>query len=142
MKYLAIKNWEKYQVTQHYKSAPWCKLYFNLLDDIDFIGLSATEQLTYLLMLMLRTRVGKNLPNDHLALTKMVGKSRPGQGTNTVLALSKLTTKGFLILTDQQNGYENSGATPDQRRVEKRRGEENSRRPRLLPPCKATKEPT
>jgi hypothetical protein len=122
MKYLAIKNWEKYQADKNGKvpdgAALWCKLYNSIFDD-EFITWSPTEQLTYLLLLALRSRVGKNLPNDHQALTRMMGKSRPGEAPNTKLAITKLLARGAIYLTDQQNGaLEESRVDKEESRVD------------------------
>ena len=120
-KYLAIKNWEKYQVVQHGKPAPWCKLYSRLLDSTRFLRWSWTTRGVVLGLLALRTRLDRNLPGDVHVLARMLSADGR-QAVDVHQAVTRLTSDGFLILTNQQNGYENSGA--EKSRVEKRREEE------------------
>lgn len=127
--YLSIHNWSKYQIIQHGRPGQWCRLYCALLDDYEFMSWSASEQLTYLLCLMLRTRLGHNLPSDLQMITRMMGKSRPGEAPNTVQALSKLITKSRLVLTNQKTDEENTGTVPAQSRVEKSREENTPHKP-------------
>jgi hypothetical protein len=144
VKYLAIRNWEKYQADKNGNvpngAAPWCKLHTSTLDDSDWLEWSWVTRGVWSALLALRSRCGQNLPCEPSKIILMLG-SRRKMAQDALRVISELTLSGHLILTDQQNG------ALEERRVEEIRGEErrgeNSRRPRLLPPCKAkTKEPT
>lgn len=63
MKYLAIRNWQKYQ---HYKDRRplWVKLHVSLLDDEDLMGLSVHTRLLAVLMLCLAGNKENQIPNS------------------------------------------------------------------------------
>src|SRR5450755_2732095 len=64
MKYLAIKNWHKYQSADLTQYCPWIRTYVNKDQDYGFSHLTMLQR--YLLegCCRLRSRVGHNIPND------------------------------------------------------------------------------
>ncbi|WP_233218251.1 hypothetical protein, partial [Roseateles chitinivorans] len=54
-RFLSVKNFERYQ---HYtkRNPPWIKLYYDLLDDDDFISLSIEARHHYMTLLLIAGR--------------------------------------------------------------------------------------
>lgn len=93
MKFLAVKNFEKFQ---HYRDrAPtWIKLYRSLLDDYAFMGLPEAARSQLMLLWILASVYENLIPNDVAFLKRRLGvKSR--------LHLDTLTEAGFLYLTER-----------------------------------------
>lgn len=111
--YLAIRNWDKYQHLQHGAAAPWFKVYAKILDDPEILEWSLAEIGVWVLLLALRSRIGRNLPNDPGKLVRMLALSRNKRATAVRLIIQRISD-GLLIPTNQQIGYESSGTAPEQ----------------------------
>lgn len=72
MKYLSIKNWEKFQ---HYKNRtpPWIKLHRDLLRDYDFCCLQDASKLHLVLLWLLASQLDNKIPNDPPWIQKQLG---------------------------------------------------------------------
>lgn len=71
MEFFSIKNFERYQ---HYKdrNPPWIKLYYDLLDDEDFISLSIPSRHHYMTLLLVASRKHNKIPLDLDYLKKVM----------------------------------------------------------------------
>lgn len=127
-KYLTVKNWSSFQ---HYKdrtTPSWIKLYAALLSDYEFTTLP-DESKAHLVMiwLLLSQRRDRKIPYD----PKWIGQH---VGATAKVDINLLISKGFLIPIDPplevpyQSDEKDSRppSTPDKRREEESRGEENS----------------
>jgi hypothetical protein len=104
-KYLAIKNWHKYQggrMKDEGVGRPWVKDYVDKEADREYLGLTPLQRYTLDGCRRLRGRFGRNLPNDGtwIARALQVGGQH---ATNVAQAVTLLTTKGFLLLTNQEH---------------------------------------
>lgn len=109
-RYLAFKNWAKYQSGK--KGWDWIKDYVNQNDDEELGKLSLFERGLLQELRRLRGRSGKNIPNNatHIAqAVHAIGTDRARIGN----ALHTLIEQNILVLTNQQDGF-----------VEEKRGEE------------------
>ena len=108
--YLAIKNWEKYQVAKD--NWPWIKDWVDKDSDPDYSQLTMIQR--YLLdgCCRLRQRMGQNLRNDPVYLLRALCVL-PVERRYSSCAIAVLMLRGFLIPTNQQHGAE-----------QERRGEE------------------
>lgn len=72
MKYLRIRNFEKFQ---HYKdrNPPWIKLYTALLDDIDFLGLDDDLKWPVVGLFLLASRLDNKIPCNAKYLQNRLG---------------------------------------------------------------------
>lgn len=112
-RYLAVKNWDKYQAGTRGK---WIKDYVDRESDPDYAKLTMFQRALLDGICRLRGRLGKNLPNDstHIARALLVcATERPRIGN----AIDTLIERGFLILTNQQDG------SIEERRKEESRGD-------------------
>lgn len=93
MKYLSVKNWDKFQ---HYKdrNPPWIKLHRTLLNDYDFGCLQDASKLHLMLIWLLASQTEGRIPDDPEFLKGKLGlKAKPD--------LLYLVNHGFLIpITD------------------------------------------
>lgn len=118
-KYLAIKNWHRFQggrMRDEDKPRAWIKNYLDKEADIDYGRLTCLQRYILDGCCRLRGRLGKNLPNDATYIARAlhtVSTDRPHVG----YAVATLIARGFLILSNQQNDIR-----------EERRGEEKERR--------------
>jgi len=62
MNYLRVTNWEKFQ--QCDRDAPWIKLHTRLLQDYEFMNISDSDRLGFILILVYAGRNGNKIPND------------------------------------------------------------------------------
>ena len=87
--YLAIKNFEKYQ---HYtkRNPPWIKLYYELLDDDEFISLSIASRHHYMTLLMIAGKKNNRIPHDVIYLRKVMRLDETPD-------ITELLSSGFLI---------------------------------------------
>lgn len=98
MKFLAVKNYEKFQ---HYRDRlpPWIKLYNTLLDDYAFIELPETSRIHLVLLWLVASRHENRIPYDLKYLARAIhAKSR--------IDIPRLVEAGFLTVVEQ-------GATAD-----------------------------
>lgn len=93
--FLSIKNFEKYQ---HYKqrNPPWIKLYYELLDDDDFISMSITSRHHYMTLLLIAGRKNNLITNDMKYLRKVMRLDIDPD-------LTELFDSGFLIASRKQS---------------------------------------
>lgn len=124
-RYLAIKNWSKYQSGK--KGWDWIKDYVNQGDDEDLGGLSLFERGLLQELRRLRGRSGKNIPNDATHIARAIhalGTDRARIGN----AIETLIERNILVLTNQQDGF------VEEKREEEKRGE-------IAAPPKPTEKP-
>ena len=99
-KFLAIKNWDKYQSAK--KSCTWIKDYVEKDFDPEFSKLTVFQRGLLDMCCRLRGRQAKNLSNDPLWIVRAVS-ILPQERRNAISAISQLIVKGFLVLTNQQH---------------------------------------
>ena len=88
-KFFNVKNFEKYQ---HYKqrNPPWIKLYYELLDDDNFISMSIASRHHYIMLLLIAGRKNNLILNDMSYLRKVMR-------LDTEPDLTELIDSGFLL---------------------------------------------
>jgi len=131
-KYLAIRNWEKFQSpSKNGKSLPWCKLYSAQADDFEYQRLTSFQRGVLHDCYLVVTRTSRNLHNDITWLARTMhtlGTDRP----HLQHAIDTLTVRGFLTPTESSNPYwrgEREGEEKERRKRVRGEGEpENSRR--------------
>lgn len=101
MKYLAIKNWEKYQ-PKDTKTLPWIRDYKDKEFDPDFSRLTILQRYMLDAICRLRGRYGRNLPNDTLWICRATAVL-PRERHNATTAIQQLINSGFLTLTDEED---------------------------------------
>lgn len=97
MRYLAVKNYERFQ---HYKDRrpPWIKYHVSLLDDYELCHMSYGAQLVYDRLLLIAARTDNNIPNDPEHISRDVRID-----TETVTdALQNLLDAGFLVVSERK----------------------------------------
>lgn len=112
-KYLAIKNWDKYQSGK--KGWDWIKDYVNQDDDKDLAKLSMFQRGLLQELRRVRGRSGKNIDND----LDLIASATHAIGTDRARlknAIKTLIERKILVLTNQQVDF-----------VEEKRGEERRR---------------
>jgi hypothetical protein len=127
-KYLAIKNWHRYQggrMKNGDERRPWVKSYVDREADPDFLKLTGLHRYILDGICRLRGRLGTNLPNDPAYVSRALGLI-PAERSQTPRAVLTLISRGFLILTNQQH------VTPEESREEESR--EEGEQPRKTPP--------
>ena len=107
-KYLAIRNWEKYQATRDGQPSSWIKDYTDKDNDPEYSQLTALLRYTYDACRRLRGRFGRNLTNDPQWICRAIA-ALPQERHNIARAVSQLVHRGLLIPTNQQV---NSPETP------------------------------
>lgn len=107
MKYLAIKNWEKYQPNERLRKKdaklPWVKSYTDKEDDYEYGRLSLFARALLDGIQRLRGRTARNPHNDATWIARalcVVATDRP----HVQYALDTLIARGFLIPTNQEVG--------------------------------------
>jgi hypothetical protein len=98
MKYLAIKNFERFQ-HYHDRIPPWIKLYNSLLDDYAFLQLGDAARSHLILLWLVASRHKNRIPND----PKYIASAIHARGKVDIAAL---VDGGFVVFTDD--------ATPEQ----------------------------
>ena len=99
-KYLAIKNWEKYQPGRAGKSS-WIKDSTDKEFDAEYMGLTFFVRYVLDGCQRLRGRMGKNVPND----PKFIARALHAMSTDRphiAHAINTLISQGFLVLTNEQ----------------------------------------
>lgn len=117
-KFLAIKNWDKYQTDMHNRG--WIRDYVAKDDDPEYTTLSCFQRYVLDACCRLRGRIARNLHNDPTWLVRLLHVT-PKDAPHVPHAIRTLTARGFLILTNQQLGF-----TEEKRGEEKRREEKNA----------------
>ena len=89
LRYLAVRNWEKFQ---HYKdrSPPWIKLHRTLLDDYEFSALPDDTKAHLMLIWVLASQLSGRVPAEPKFLAAKIGANKPPN-------LKLLIDQGFLI---------------------------------------------
>ena len=90
MKYLRIKNWNKFQ---HYKDRqpPWIKLHRSFFDDYEISCLQDASKLHLILIWLFAAQNDGKIPEDAIFLQKKLGLAKPPD-------LEPLINSGFLIM--------------------------------------------
>ena len=119
MKYLAVKNFEKFQ---HYRdrSPPWIKLYNAILDDYEFCALPDASRYHLLAIMLLASRSDNRIPAD---ATWIAGRI----GARGKVDLDGLIASGFLRVisgaTDDVAECKQDASKPLEREEREREGE-------------------
>lgn len=107
-KYLAIKNWAKYQPDKKLRnkgaSLPWVKDYTDKEFDADYCQLAPTERYVLDAMCRLTGRIGHNVPMNNQFIVSALAIP-PRQRGNVQAAVKQLTSLGFLIPTNQEDRF-------------------------------------
>lgn len=101
-KYLAIKNWEKYQSGK--KGWDWIKDYVNQNDDEELSGLSLFERGLLQELRRVRGRSGKNIHNDVTHIARAI-HAKVTDRPHLRHAIDTLIARNILVLTNQQDGF-------------------------------------
>jgi hypothetical protein len=90
MKYLYVKNWEKFQ---HYKdrNPPWIKLHRDLLRDYEFTCLQDASKLLLMLLWLLASQLDNKIPHDLDWLKTQLGINKKPD-------LKELIKQGFIVV--------------------------------------------
>lgn len=100
-KYLAVKNWERYQ-PKDTKNLPWIRDYKDKDWDADFSQLTVMQRYMLDAICRLRGRHGRNLPNDPLWIVRATSVL-PRERHNATAAIQQLVNSGFLSITNEQD---------------------------------------
>jgi hypothetical protein len=104
-KYLAIKNWKKYQPQLTGKPAHYFRMYSGRDQDPDYSKLTFYQRYLADAILRLRARFGHNLRNDAVWIASAV--CALGVDRHSIRrALGVLVASGFLLLTNQEDDFE------------------------------------
>jgi len=98
-KYLAIKNWDKYQSAK--KNCSWIKDWVDKDFDPEISKLTVFQRGILDMCCRLRGRLAKNLSNDPQWIVGAVS-IMPQERRNAMSAIGQLIAKGFLVPTNQQ----------------------------------------
>jgi hypothetical protein len=89
MKYLQVKNWERFQ---HYKNKdnppPWIKLYNELLTNYEFLELSEIDRYKVMAIWLLASKTRNKIPNDAAYVARCIGVKK--------VDLDSLVSRGWL----------------------------------------------
>ena len=94
MKYLTVKNYERYQHYKH-RNPPWIKLYYDLLDDEAFLSLDDVGQLNYIRCLLLASRTQNRVHFEANYLQKVFR-------SNAKIDLTPLIRVGLLLASSKR----------------------------------------
>lgn len=100
-KFLAIKNWDKFQ-PKDTKNSPWIRDYKDKDFDPDYIQLTIIQRHMLDAVCRLRGRYGRCIPNDPLWIVRATA-ILPRERHNATTAIQQLINSGFLILCNEQN---------------------------------------
>lgn len=124
-KYLAIRNWTKFQHLDHGTAARWCKIHTSILDDPDMMTWSWSLRGVWSWLILLRSRVGHNLPSDPVILRRMLGGD-PVQASVVHRSISVLESLGYIFFTC--NKYEENIPEDSRTREEKSESREEKKK--------------
>lgn len=118
--YLSVRDLERFQ---HYKNRcpPWVKLYWSILDDPAYLGLSEVDRHRYMMAILIASRVENKILNDGDYLAKLMRLSDP-------VDLTALIDSGLLLAWCKPSASSPLAARKQNALSEKRRGEESQRR--------------
>lgn len=100
-KFLAIKNWDKYQPKDS-KNLPWIRDYKDKEFDPEYSRLTILQRYILDAICRLRGRYGRNIPNDPLWICRATAVL-PRERHNATTAIQQLISSGFLVLTNEQD---------------------------------------
>jgi hypothetical protein len=100
-KYLAIKNWSRYQSTKVNQPKPWIRDYIDQDFDADQAKLTTMQRYMLTACRRLRGRFNKNLTNNPQWICS-ASAVLPQERHNASRAIARLIDRGFLIPTNQQ----------------------------------------
>lgn len=101
-KYIAIKNWRKYQSSKNGNKSPWVKDYTDKDFHPEYSKLSMSQRYMLDACCRLRGRHGENLANDPQWICRATAVT-PRERHNATTAIQQLVNSGFLVLTNQQH---------------------------------------
>lgn len=87
--FVSIKNFDKFQHYKH-RNPPWIKLYYDLLDDDDFISMSIESRHHYMTLLLIAGHKNNRIPHDTAYLKKVMRLDEEPD-------LTELIERGFLL---------------------------------------------
>jgi hypothetical protein len=125
-KYLAIRNWDKFQATKDGGPALWIKDYTNKDGDYDYGKLTCFQRYVFDGCRRLRGRFGHNLHNDATWIARALNVM-PTERARVVDTIATLVERGLLLLTNERDHF---SKTP---LVEKSRGEKRREAPHASP---------
>ena len=87
--YLRVKNFERYQ---HYskRKPPWIKLYFSLLSDPDFVGMTDASKLHTIAIMLLASQYDNKIPFNKAWIQRAIF-------ANTRINWNEVLSSGFVI---------------------------------------------
>jgi hypothetical protein len=100
-KYLAIKNWSRYQSTRRNEPKPWIRDYVDQDFDADQADLTVLQRYMLICCRRLRGRFARNLNNSFTHIIR-ASNVRSMERPRCHDALQTLVERGFLIPTNQQ----------------------------------------
>ena len=132
--FLSVKNFERYQ---HYKkrSPPWIKLYYDILNDPDFLALDAVQRGHYLTFLLVASRQNNLIPNDpiYIQLTMRLTYKpdlTPLINAGFLIASRKLRTSTMIAPCKQNALSETETETETEKKEREEKRERESERER------------
>ncbi len=116
MKYLQVRNWDKFQHYKKHDGPPlWIKLHRTLLSDYEFQELSELNQARLIKLWLLAASTSNRIPDDPRWVARQIGA--------TSIDLDVFVSRGFLeeVYSDSREPLE----AAEQRRTEQKRAEKN-----------------
>lgn len=101
-KYLAIKNWDRFQSAY---TRAWVRDYTAKEDDEDYVKLSCYQRYILDGCRRLRGRTGKNIPNDATYIARAL-HTLPTDRPHLRHAIDTLVVHGLLLLTNEQDSFQ------------------------------------
>ena len=120
-KYLAIRNWSKYQSTRNGQPSSWIKDYVDKDHDYDYGKLTGFQRYVYDGCRRLRGKFGRNFHYDATWVARALNVL-PTERARVANAIATLVARGLLIPTNQQDDVREIHIE-EKRREEKRRVE-------------------
>ncbi len=102
-KFLAVRNWEKYQQTRPHHEK-WIRSYVNKENDVEFQKLTLYQRAILDGIQRIRGELGKNIPND-VGFVERRLQVIPTERMRVGYAIRTLIERCFLVPTNQQLGF-------------------------------------
>ncbi|TKB63289.1 MAG: hypothetical protein E8D47_12945, partial [Nitrospira sp.] len=119
--FLSIKNFDKFQHYKH-RNPPWIKLYYDILDDDEFILLSIPSRHHYMTLLLIAGRKNNRIPHDAAYLKKVMRLDEEPDLTELIergfLLASRKHAAGRLLATCNQNALSEAEAETEKSEIE------------------------
>jgi len=131
-KFLAIKNWDKYQSDDKGRvrggSSPWVKDWTDKESDDGYMALTVFQRYILDGCRRLRGKFGKNIPNDPMYVARALHIGRTDR-PHVRHAVSTLTVRGFLLLSNQQLDFTDKDIDKEED-IDKERSKPSARKTR------------